>query len=589
MDLLGKILFQLDAVTPDPSFREIKVALNKFAGGTPKCIRIFQQEKPVAFPQFVHPCKPDLSHTRAARKRIAQIAKKTGFAEGDYSHEEAKTKLNTLKEALVAEINSEVKTLDYGRALPLSIARIDTLINEIEFQRIMLKEAGALEVDYDRVETLSAHENDYVRHYGSYQYLIEKLVQLQPEGKEELDSEKCKYLLEFIRELRAFQNSSDYLHYGVAEMRMNVRHDLIVELHQEEKIEEKAKKFNEERTQISLGQTGNSQDEILIPNDSLEKFMDDLDNAFSEDLGFKFENMISLLELLSNWPRYLDNVEEATSYSVTIDKITEAFLLKHQNLTRDEIRLIINFLTLRSEDILRVPDQPEECADIPIWESNKRPARYTLRPLVLIGDRYYWGAHSARRSGIIWSGGVGSGNFPVDLQGTATQKVLEEIRSLLGKALENKVHEIVSRYTQHAQKNVRLHKINKKSGHPPDLGDYDNLVFFPEKGVVLNIECKNIPQVRCIKDSKRLREKIFGVPGEKEGYLRQVKRRQKYLCENLRSIADDLGWILDFENLPKVIPVFLTQNSDWWTKHQANDVEVEFLQIALLGDFIEEL
>ena len=172
LDLLKEILLQLNTVIPDSNFLEIEAALNEFAGQGVKCVRILRQEKLAAFPEFVRPCKPDLTHSKIARKRIAEVAKETGFTEGSYAHEEAKAKLNTLKTALVDEINREVKALDYTKALPLSIARIDALTNEIELQRFTVKGSGELEVDYDRAEILNTQENDYIRHYRSYQYLI---------------------------------------------------------------------------------------------------------------------------------------------------------------------------------------------------------------------------------------------------------------------------------------------------------------------------------------------------------------------------------------------------------------------------------
>ena len=589
LDLLKEILFQLDTVTPDPKFPEIETALNEFAGQSAKCVRILRREKLAAFPEFVGTCKPDLTHFKTARKRIAEIAKETGFTEGSYAHEEAKHKLNTLKTALVDEINKEVKVLDYTKALPLSIARIDALTNEIELQRFAAKGSGELDVDYDRAEVLNVQEKDYTRHYRSYQYLIEKLVQIQPKGEEELSSEKCKYLLELIAGLRAFQDSSDYLHYGVVEMRMSVRHDLVIELLQEGEMKKKAKKFGEERMQIRLGQKGNSDDGILVPEVLLEKFLDDLNGAFLEDFGFKFESMFKLLELLTDWPKYQNNTEEATSYSATIEEIVETSLREFQGLTKDEVRLIISFLTLLSEDILLVLDQHEKCLDIPVWEINKRPARYTLRPLVLIGDHYHWGAHSARKSGITWSAGIDSGNLPVDVEGKATQKVLEEIRSLFAGALADKTHEIVSRYTPYARKNAKLHKIDPKAGHPKELGDYDNLAFFFEKNVVLNIECKSIPQAHCIKDARRLRDRIFGSPDKKDGYFSQISVRQEYLQKNLKSIGRALGWPLNSDHPPRIIAVFLTQDTDWWTKYPPRDVNAEFVQIKLLEDFIDGL
>ena len=588
-ELLKEILFLLDRIIPDQNLPILEADVNTSTGQLPR-FGIFQKEKPAAFPELIQPYKPRPTNFRAARKRIAQLAKEAEFVEGNYAHEEAKIKLNALKTALVAEINKEVKTLDYAKTLPFLIAQIDALTNEIQLQKIRSEEAESFEVDHDRAAILNIKEKEYIRHYRSCQYLIEKLVQLRPEGKEELNNKKCAYLMSFVEGLRAFQDASDYLHYGVAEMGMSVSRDLIVEVHQEDGMKEKVENLGEERMQIKLGQIGNSDDRILFSTGSLESFQNLLNRAFLEDFGFEFENMVKVLRILSFWPGYRNETKEAAFYSATLEQMTETFLLEIPDLTRERVQSIIGFLTLRSEDILRVLDQVEECSDIPVWEINKRPARYTLRPFVLIGGQYYWGAYSARKSCIIWSESIESASMPVDLRSCAIQAVLDKRKIQIGNTLTDKTYEIVSRRTPYTRKNAELHKIDRRTGHPQELGDYDNLAFFPQENIVLNIECKSIPQARCIKDAKRLRERIFGRnDDEKDGYFGRVEVRHKYLQDKMKSVADSLGWQLDPKSLPRVIAVFLTQHSDWWTKYPPKEVDAEFVQIELLETFIEKL
>jgi hypothetical protein len=70
------------------------------------------------------------------------------------------------------------------------------------------------------------------------------------------------------------------------------------------------------------------------------------------------------------------------------------------------------------------------------------------------------------------------------------------------------------------RKNARLHRFDKQGKHPPDLGDYDVLGFYPEKNCILSVECKDILPVFCFKDLKRLREKFFGRSQKDKGYIR---------------------------------------------------------------------
>ncbi|MCJ7760802.1 hypothetical protein MUP59_06640 [Candidatus Bathyarchaeota archaeon] len=82
-----------------------------------------------------------------------------------------------------------------------------------------------------------------------------------------------------------------------------------------------------------------------------------------------------------------------------------------------------------------------------------------------------------------------------------------------------------------------LHKLN--SLHPVDLGDYDVLAYCGDVNVVLNIECKDILPAYCLKDVRRLREKIFGSFTD-GGYFEKINRRESYLSNNLKHIANDL-------------------------------------------------
>src|SRR5262249_23157552 len=61
-----------------------------------------------------------------------------------------------------------------------------------------------------------------------------------------------------------------------------------------------------------------------------------------------------------------------------------------------------------------------------------------------------------------------------------------------------------------------------------DLGDYDVLAYFEQQKLLLSIECKLMNPAYCLKDTRRLRERIFGTRRDDgslaEGYLQRVER-----------------------------------------------------------------
>jgi hypothetical protein len=212
-----------------------------------------------------------------------------------------------------------------------------------------------------------------------------------------------------------------------------------------------------------------------------------------------------------------------------------------------------------------------------------------LRPLIRINDKYYWAPHSTRKSASIWLRNLSLGTLPADLESPKIQEEIEQEKKFIDKALENKGYDIVARFTPYVIKNCRLHDRDSAGGHPEDLGDYDVLAFYKEKNTILNIECKDILPPFCLKDATRLKRKIFGEDMADEGHFKQINKRLNYLLENIERIADGLKWPIDPSNLPRVVTIYLTRETYWWTRFPPRDTNVIFLQSNQLMSFIIDL
>ncbi|MCK4823315.1 hypothetical protein KA005_46615, partial [bacterium] len=349
--------------------------------------------------------------------------------------------------------------------------------------------------------------------------------------------------------------------------------------------ESKNKTFSEIMAQLELGLLGNPNDRVDSPRPAKD-FLDALDAAFVKDLGFGFQNMVSVLQIQCFWPAYAQNVEESTSYGATMSEIEDVCVKIIKDINSDEIKLIIDFLTLKKDDVIRVLGQDEPCQDLPVWEYRKRYARYNLKPIIKIGDQYHWGPYSARRTGLVWSGTASTGAMPADLQAENIEQVLRSEKKLIEDALADRTYEIVKRYTSNVRKNLKLHDLEPKGSHPQELGDYDVLSFHPENNIILSIECKDILPPYCLKDAKRLREKIFGRPGKYQGHFEQINKRKEYLREHIVDVSTALKWPIDAKNHPKIISIYLSRRSYWWTNFPPKEIEAEFIRVDLLSDFI---
>jgi hypothetical protein len=90
-----------------------------------------------------------------------------------------------------------------------------------------------------------------------------------------------------------------------------------------------------------------------------------------------------------------------------------------------------------------------------------------------------------------------------------------------------------------------------------------------------------------MKDSKRIREKIFGRTGKETGYVEQVKNRHEYMKMNYGRILDSLNWPLS--ETPKIISLFVSRFDYVWTMFPPEGIEISFTRIDLLSDLLSEL
>ena len=291
---------------------------------------------------------------------------------------------------------------------------------------------------------------------------------------------------------------------------------------------------------------------------------------------------------MQNWPLVIKEDVENSYYKATIEKLNEVCNEEIEGCNREEVNEIIEFLLLKHDEVLKVSGSVSPCNDLPVWEHRKRFSRYIIKPLILIEDRLYWGPYSIQKTGHIWFSRIINGSLPADISGPNINKYIDYTKNQIEKRLETKSNEIIKRFTQHEKINLQLHKYDKPGNHPVELGDYDVVGYFKDLNLLLSIECKDLSQVFCMKDARRLRQKIFGRP-HKKGYLDKVQNRHDYLEKNYKSILRALSWPINDEIEIKVISLFVSRHDFWWTRFPHVKTNIIFTRIDLLAHTIEEI
>ena len=586
MKLATEILTKIDEVNPDPSTKLIAEKLDKKKTRLPRTLMRAMQ-KTVAFPNYIDPISPTPHEYKLARKRVSEIAKELGVAEGTYDGEKGIQLLNKIRDVLVQEIDAEVSKYDFASSIPFLIERADALENVKKRTRIELELSKDHQVDFDRTEAYAKEFEENHRLHGHCRYLIEKFVQLQPSGTKRMSEDNFRRLSGLVNWLHVLYHASDSLQYQTHASALIFNHESIVEVGFDVP-DEKQDSYIKQVAGEELSPSGNKEDRVEGTT-PIKTVVGELDSAFREDFGFSFRNLTHVLHALKKWSFLGDGEEEQSSYAATEDEIVERCLKNIlEDITEADIRAVVKFLILSSAGVIQLQGQEEPCNDIPVWEHIKRLMRYDLRPLIFFDGKYHWGAYAARMAEHTWRRTLFDGSLPAAFVAPKTQVVLDKWSKEIQDGIEIKALEVSRRHTLYSE-SVDLHSRFPKSSYPSDLGDYDVLIYLPKSHSLLNVECKEIPHTHNFKDASRQRRRIFGWPKpRKDSHFPKILKREQYLRHNWQRLAADLKWPVDTSRPPDIINVYVTRHRNWWMKSPPNNIQAEFIRIDLLDEYLRK-
>lgn len=587
VSLLIDAIKELVNVYPEPKIDEIVAELEKEKTDKPR-FGMFNIEKRASFPQYVRTLKPDEREYKLADKEIAKIAHELGIEPGTYSAEDAKEKLNKMRAKIVKILDQKIKQYDLRNCLPVLFEKSNALINDIWQTESQFKATMGHDLDFDVSDSFSEKKKEFLHWYRVYRYIIEKFVQHQTFGTKELREDQLKEILALADRLTNLYVSSDLINYELYPVIVNINRDYIVYTKYEtQDISAMEKEYGIEQAKLNLGIIGNKNDTVdsSLP---VEDYLNELDAPFKKDLGFGLRNLINVQQVLALWADHF-KVSEATYYDATIDQIGLTCKGEIKGYDELETEKILDFLTLKPDELLVIKGDTTIPSDLPIWEHNKRLARFDIRPLIKIKNNFYWAPYSIERTSQIWMGILKNHRLPSDIEAPTIKSVLSKGHQNLENNLAAKTKEIVSRFSSEVKTGLYPHKYDSSIS---DIGDYDVIAYLKNNNILLNIESKIIDPPHSNKDSGRTQRKIFGTKKTdgrfEKGYLQHVEERAAYLNANGQKLMANLGWTTP-ETSPKVVSIFVTKMGFWWTKHPPIQTNVKFVEIRLLEDFIKKL
>ncbi|WP_417546019.1 hypothetical protein [Marinobacter sp.] len=540
----------------------------------------------VDVPDYVNPVVPTPTDYKLARKQLASEFMALDLSPGRYELSEAKTRIDSGSGRLRLYIENKLASLDRHQMLRACIEQHDALLVSERMKVQRTRQSLAHQVDYDRLDAIEQARKEYGSVARHYRYLLEKVVSSPPSGTGEVNNRVLRELVGLVDWYMVLTGASDVLHNGIDVGGVVIDDSYIPEVFYSDGYEDREAEFAREYAKSRLGLGANSEDAVegepeeLLSSDSLR-------SAFTADLEFDFQRMVTALAVLSQAHRYGFGDRLALSYAAAPNLVAQRLADNIENLDFAEAERIVAFLTLSELGVRRLPGRDVDESDVPFWEHNKRTHRYAIRPLIVDGPDLRWGAEVTSRAMHNWMSTVRDGYLPADFDWPHVRPVIRKIKASIEKRLETRTEEIFQKHTPFVKRGVDFFRKFREEGFD-DVGDFDLLAYWPGINLLVTVECKYNQPPYTIKDGRRLRDKIFGKSeDDRGGQFSRILGRRRFLEQNRSQLIELLEWPKSETEPPNNLELYVSRDVYYWMVHPPYPVPTQFVRIDTLDNWIK--
>jgi len=567
-----------------PAPQPLSIRLTDLAASPARYHRLVV-ERTIDVPDFADPVVPTPTEYKLARRVLAVVMKESGLKPGRYELREAKVRIDAARERLRLHLEERLAPLDREMLAIACVEEHDGLLLARRLRETRVHQSRLHAVDYDRLEALSEARKEFESTARNYRYLLEKTVNSTTSGQERISSQLLRELIGLIDWYMVLAGASDVLHNQVDVGGVDIDDQFVPEVFYSESWQQREEEYAHELARIRLGEGIKNADTVEGAAEELLQ-SEELQKSFLTDVGFELQKLLQALTVLAQPVRHGLADELALFYLGEPDRIAHTLVLGFEGITPAEATAIVSFLTLSGPDIRRLASKQIDETDVPFWEHSKRLHRYAIRPLVPVGKQVVWGAEHASRSQLIWLSAVRDGVLPADFLWPNVQAVVKSIKKSIEDALEDRAVEILKRHAQYVEGGVDFFRRFRKEGFT-DAGDYDVLAYWPATNTVLYAECKYNQPAHSIKDSRRLRDRIFGMSDvDRDGQYSRILDRREFLVKNRDRIFELLKWPKPAQVLPSNVEVYVSRELHYWMVHPPYEVPTKFIRVDALDAWL---
>lgn len=579
------VLHGLSALLGEPVDDALIESLRTTGQGAPRfTIRVARRT--VDVPDFASPWAPEAEQFKRARRELAFVFKAQGVAApARFELEPAKQVMNAARDAMRSALHEQIRRYDRVRLARMCIEQHDEATARYRHEVTRLQLSMSHQVSFDRQAALAEAHEKYVGMARNDRYLLECCLSLDGPGTETPTRSDFLELAAVADWLAVLYGASDTLHNEIDVGGIELDDSYVPTVFFSEDRDEKERQYLADVASAKLGIGLREDDEVNVTGE-VGGHWNDLDRAFVEDAGFTLSHLREVLQLLSQWRTAGGDDQLRFSYSASPAAILDRARENLPGISTDAVERVVRFLTLDASGIRRLAGKEQFELDVPVWEHFKRVQRYLIRPLVRLDKECVaWGAATAERAQSIWMGSVANGYLPADLPWSNVTRVVGRIKAEIESRLEVRAHEICARHTEYALRGIDFRR-RFPGERFDDVGDFDVLAYWPQKTLWLAVECKYNQPSHCLKDARRLRERVFGV-GTDHGQFAKIERRREFLVDNVERLRGLLGWPQSRAGRePLIREAYVCRDISWWLKHPPYVVPTAFVRVDALDGWL---
>lgn len=537
-------------------------------------------------PDYVQPVIPSASDYKFARKHLASEIMALGLLPGRYELSDAKDRIDPASARLRLYIENRLASLDRRQLLQAFIEQHDALLITERTKVQRARQSLAHDVDYDRLDVVEQARREFGTAARHYRYLLEKTVSSSTSGTGEVSDEVLRELVGLVDWYMVLTGASDFLHNDIDVGGVVIDDSYIPEIFYSTGSDDRETEFARKYAKSQLGLGINHEDAVEgAPEDLLSS--ENIRNAFVADLGFDLHSLITVLVALSQAQRHGFCDELSLSYVAAPDRIAQGLVDSIESLELATAERIVTFLTLSEKDVLRLSGRHVDEPDVPYWEHSKRTHRYAIRPLVVDGTNLRWGAETASRAMHNWMSAVRDGYLPADFEWPHVKPVVREVKEGIEKRLELRTEDIFRRHTLFVLRGIDFFRKFRVERFE-DVGDFDVFAYWPDENLLVTVECKYNQPPYTVKDSRRLRDRIFGkAEDDKAGQFSRILRRRQFIEKNHSRMLKLLKWPQPEAKPFRNVELYVSRDVHYWMVHPPYSVPTSFVRVDALDNWIK--